>query len=226
MSDTPSSRQVIAIAPDFFCDGPYYLLTSASLGGSGLTPEQMADQIGRSERADIEQLLWDGVCIPLFFNGDCALDSKTLFVLGELTEQEERDWIARLAWKLKIPCGKFVLHCGGGDADELAHAISGRPPDPHYQIFQTIEVPPAEYLVEIFAYFSSMTVQQSLYEYDARWNLKEDEVRRQWYECNRPGCDDVGYIIRLTPLKTEPAFPKLVSEIGWCGEFEFRPVEV
>lgn len=32
----------------------------------------------------------------------------------------------------------------------------------------------------------------------------------------------VSYILRLLPLKTEPPLPELVSEIGGCGEFEFR----
>ncbi len=220
-------RKTIPISEEFFCDGHYYVLTSASLGGSGLQPEVLSDILGRADEQEIEDLLRRGICIPLCFDGDCALDRNTLFVLGELTEQEEHDWIARFAWKLNISCGKLVLLCGGGDAEELAYAISGNPPKPHYQIFRVIDVPPAEYLVEIYAYLSSMTVQLSLEEYDENWNLKEDEVLRQWYQINRPGNADISYIIRLGPLKTtELSLPKLVPEIGWCGEFEFRPSEL
>src|SRR5690242_14064610 len=135
-------RQSIPIASEFFCDGHYYVLTSASLGGSDLTPERVSDILGRADEPEIEELLKRGICIPLCFDGDCALDRTTVFVLGDLTEQEEHDWIARLSWKLNIPCGKFILLCGGGDAEELADAISGNPPKPNYQIFQAIDVPP------------------------------------------------------------------------------------
>ena len=226
MAELQAERKSIPIAKEFFCDGHYYVLTSASLGGSDLTPEALSDSLGSAEASEMEELLRRGVCIPLFFNGDCALDSNTLFVLGDLTEQEEHDWIGRLAWKLNIPCGKLVLLCGGGDPDELAEAISGNPPQEHYEIFQTIDVPPAEYLVEIYAYLSSMTVQLSLEEYDANWNLKENEALKQWYQTHRPGIAGIGYIIRLSPIETEPPLPALVPEIGWCGEFTFRHPEL
>ena len=222
MSQSPTSRRVVAIAKDFFCDGYYYVLTSASLGGSGLQPEEVVNVLTGADNQAMEDLLRRGVCIPLFFNGDCALDNNTVFVFGDLTEQEEHDWIGRLSWKLNIPCGKFVILCGGGDADELADAISGKPPEPNYQIFQVIEVPPAEYLVEVYAYLSSMTVQLALEGYDANWNVQVDEALKQWYQENRLGTPDIGYIIRLVPLETEPPLPKLVPEVGWCGEFEFR----
>ncbi|UBF24878.1 hypothetical protein K9N68_24960 [Kovacikia minuta CCNUW1] len=222
MSEILDSRKTIPISKEFFCDGHYYVLTSESLGGSGLSPEGVSDTLGRADEPEIEGLLRQGVCIPLFFDGDCALDSSTVFVLGNLTAQEEHDWIARLSWKLNIPCGKFVILCGGGDPEEFAHAISGTPPKEHYEIFQVIDVPPDEYLVEIYAYLPSMTVQVSLEEYDEHWNLKENKALEEWYQSNRPGHADVGYIIRLVPLETDPPFPKLVSDIGWCGEFEFR----
>lgn len=225
MSKNIASRKAIPIAKEFFCDGHYYVLTSASLGGSGLTPEAVSHVLGQADEQAIEGLLRQGVCIPLFFDGDCALDGGTVFVLGDLTDQEEHDWIGRLSWKLNIPCGKFIILCGGSDEDELADAISGKPPEPNYQIFQVIDVAPAEYLVEVYAYLSSMTVQLSLEEYDDKGHLQENKALGQWYQANRPGIDGISYIIRLVPLETEPPLPKLVSEIGWCGEFEFRQPE-
>jgi hypothetical protein len=226
MPKLPESRRSIPISKPFFCDGHYYVLTSASLGGSDLEPAELAQVLARAEASEIENLLRRGICLPLVFDGDCALDSNTIFVLGDLTEQEERDWIGRLVWKLNIPCGKLILLCGGGDAEELAYAISGNPPKPNYEIFQVIDVPPDNYLVEIYAYFSSMTVQISLEDYDEHWNLKENQALEQWYRKNHPSSDDIGYVIRLVPLEQEPAFPQLVPEIGWCGEFEFRQFEL
>ncbi|MEP0946551.1 MULTISPECIES: hypothetical protein [Cyanophyceae] len=170
----PLTRQLIPLAEDFFCDGHYYLLTSTSLGGSGLTAEELSNVLGQADEQAINNLLMRGICIPLFFDGDCALDGHTAIVLGNLTEPEEHNWIAKLAWKLTIPCGKFVIHCGRGDADELAYAIAGNPPEPNYRIFQIIDVPPGKYLVQICAYLSSMTVQLSLKEHDKHGNLKKE----------------------------------------------------
>jgi hypothetical protein len=215
-------RQTISISKEFFCDGHCYVLTSASLGGSGLTPEELSETLFAADESKVEELLRKGVCFPVCFEGDCALDGNTLFVLGDLNEPEDRDWIARLGWKLNIPCGRLILACGC-DADDLAHAVSGRPPDEHYVIFQVIEVPPAEYLVEIYAYFSSMTVQVSLGEWDDRGNYRENEELAAWYRLNRPGLDDIGYLIRLKPLESEPPMPKL--DEGWFGKFEFRSLK-
>ncbi|HEY9695734.1 MAG TPA: hypothetical protein V6D10_00465 [Trichocoleus sp.] len=226
MPEILEPRQSIPLSTAFFCDGHYYVLTSASLGGSGLQPEEISDALSQSDEQQIEALLRRGVCIPLFFDGDCALDNNTVVVLGDLTEQEKQDWIGHLSWKLNIPCGQFIILCGGGDGEDFAYAISGNPPDPHYQFFQAIEVPPGEYLVQVYAYFSSMSVQLLLEEYDEKGDLQENEELRQWYQTNRPGCADIGYIIQLVPLETEPPFPKLVPEIGWCGEFEFRQSEL
>lgn len=226
MSQGLDSRKTIPINPEFFCDGHYYVLTSASVGGSGLHPAAISEKLGSGAQPDIEDFVRRGICLPLCFDGDCALDSGTLFVLGDLTAQEEHDWIARLVSKLNIPCGKLILLCGGGDPDEFAYAISGQPPQPNYQIFQVIDVPPGEYLVEVYAYLASMTVQVSLAEYDEHWNLKENTELEAWYQEHRPGIADVGYIIRLTPLATEPPLPGFDPEIGWCGLFEFRKPEL
>jgi hypothetical protein len=211
------------IAEDFFCDGHYYLLTSSSLGGSGLTPTQVSETVSSGDCEGIKNLLNSGIAIPLFFPGDCALDNNTLFVVGELTQEQERDWIAKIECKLNIPCGKFVILCGGADPEELEHAISLQPTKPHYTIHQVIDLPADEYLVEIFAYYSSMTVQLSLEEYDSGLNMKENVELKAWYEKNQPGVDGIGYIIRFSPLHgRELTLPELDDESGWAGVFEFR----
>lgn len=222
MDEISEINKRISISKEFFCDGHCYVLTSASLGGSGLSTNELSEILFEADESKVVELLKKGVCFPVCFEGDCALDGNTIFLLGDLNEQEERDWIARLAWKLNIPCGKLIVCCGC-DAEDLEHAVSGEPPDEHYVIFQTIEVPPAGYLVEIYAYFSSMTVQVSLDEYDGKGNLVENEALAKWYQSNRPGIDDIDYIIRLKPLENEPAMPKL--EEGWFGKFEFRPID-
>lgn len=185
-------------------------------------PAALSTYLSHADPAVIKDLLQRGICIPLFFDGDCALDNHTLIVLGDLTQEEAENWIGKITWKLNIPCGKFILLCGGGDADELMDAISGDPPNPNYHIFQTIKVPSGEYLVNIYAYLNSLTVQISFDEYDENCNLIENKELEAWYQANRAGCPDLGYIIQLLPLDTEPPFPQLIPEIDWCGEFEFR----
>ena len=194
-------RQTISISDGFFCDGASYLLTSSSLGGSGLTAEEVQDIIfEESDEKTTRLLLEKGVCLPIFFPGDCALDGETEFVIGDLTEREEQAWQARLVWKLNIPCGKLILCCGCL-AEDLEPAINGEKPDEHYEIFQVIDVPPDEYKVEIYAYAGSQTV---------RVELETDEIG-----------DGAGYVIHLTPLNGEALrLPEL--EGGWFHKFEFR----
>jgi hypothetical protein len=212
-------RQTISISKNFFCDGHCYVLTSASLGGSGLSVDEMSDILLEGNQDKTLELVKKGVCLPVCFEGDCALDSETLFVVGDLSEQEEKDWIARLRSKLNIPCGKLIICCGCL-AEDLEPAVAGEKPDPHYEIYQVIDVPPAEYLVEIYAFLSSMTVQVSLDDYDDEGNYAEDDELARWYVENRPGVDGTSYVIRLTPLADQPASAEM--EAGWLEKFEFR----
>jgi hypothetical protein len=210
-----AQRKTIPIDPKFFCDGPYYLLTSSSLGGLQYTEEQICDDLLQTDKG-VKQLLNNGVALPLFFPGDCALDKCTIFVLGDLTAKEEKNWVGKLSWKLKIPCGKLLLLAGGGIADELSQATIGEPPDEHFVFYQSVNVPPDEYLVELYAYLPSMSVQV---------HLKNGSEQQRW--CQENCSEDVGaeYIIRLAPLKEQkkqPALPALVKGIGWPGELEYK----
>ncbi|MBD2231688.1 hypothetical protein [Phormidium tenue] len=214
MIDAPTSPRRVPISPNFFCDGGGYLLTSSSLGGSGLDPTVLSQTILDSTPATIEPLLRQGVCIPLAFDGDCALDRSTLFVLGDLTEPEQSSWLGRFTWKLAIPCGKLVLLCGGGYADDLVHAISGRPADQHYEVFQVIEVPPATYRVDVYAYATSMTAR--IHFNDNPDNQDFDDLDDAYDEAGNPTL--VSYIIQLSPLMGELPLPGL-DEQGWCYQF-------
>lgn len=222
MTETTPTRRVVPIHEDFFNDGYYYLLTSSSLGGSGLTPKDISGAISSGDEAAITDFLNRGICLPMVFNGDCALDSTTNFVFGDLSEEESRDWIARFAWKLNIPCGKFVIIVNGGDEFELEQAVSGNPPDENCVRFQVIDVPPGEYLVEILAFFHSITVQEYVDLDIPEWNLHAKPELEAWYRENHPGTEEQEYIVRMVPLTETPPFPTLVQDFSWCGVFEFR----
>jgi hypothetical protein len=229
----PRARTCTPLPESFFNDGPYYVLTSASLGARGETPESVAAALGDGDPERVRELLTDGVCVPLFFPGDCAFDGA-IVVAGDLSDREAEEWIGRIAWKLDIPCGKFLIVGGGGDEDDLAVAVSGEEPDPHYHYYQAFDVEPGRYLVEVYAFVSSMTVD---------FSFGQGEPLEEWFRATRPGAPTpawlemftsqgsagemsdelVSYIVRLAPLAGEPAaMPELVDDVGWCGEFELR----
>ncbi|NKB18807.1 MAG: hypothetical protein HC770_13675 [Pseudanabaena sp. CRU_2_10] len=218
----PSIR--IPMSSEFFCDGHYYVLTSSSLGESNYTPLELANILRGANAPEIEALLRQGVCIPLYFEADCALDGFTLFVIGDLTEEESDEWIGKFVAKLNVPCGKLVLLCGGGDEEMITEAISGNPPDPNYVVFQAIDLPPGDYQVEIYAYLQSTIARCHLEDYkEAKKGSVLEWFNWQDYEDLEDG--DIGYIIRLIPFTTEPPLPKLDPDIGWCSVFEFRESE-
>jgi hypothetical protein len=75
-------------------------------------------------------------------------------VVGEdLTAAEKEEWIARVVWPLKVPCGKLIVS-GGYDPDVLNDFVSsGREPGGFVARF---DVPPGEYTIEILTYLNTM----------------------------------------------------------------------
>jgi hypothetical protein len=229
------SQQVIPIDARFFNDGAWYVLSSTSLGGSQFSPEQMVNKL-QGEMDDIRQLLTTGVCLPLFFPGDCALD-KAIIVIGDLTEQQEREWLGRIQSKLHIPCGEFVL-LGGGGSEENWEAVLNHfsPPNPHFMNFQKVRLAPGDYLVEVYAFLGSMNFNFELDDIGAknwqRW-LKLDEIDESkhpaWFkfllENDYIDSEQFGlqeYIIRLSPLQESPPLPELDEELYWCSLYQYR----
>lgn len=226
---TNTRREVVPLPEKFFCDGPYYLITSSSIGG--LSPEELAAKVSGSE---VEEVIKNAVGIPIAFQGDCAMDNA-IVVMGDLSAQEEAEWIGRISWKLDIPCGKLLLICGGGDSESIEGAVSGKGLGGFKDYFQQIELTPGKYLTEVYAYLPSVTGNFFL-ESDspmAEWQswFKQDrkgeelpEWLQEFDEYSVPGELEelVSYIIRVTPLTKEPTkLPDLDEDIGWCT-FEMR----
>lgn len=213
MTKPQALNKRVSLDEKFFCDGAYYVLTSRSLGGSGIDAHALADMLGSPGAKKMNELLSKGVCLPLAFEGDCAMDGGTLFVVGDLDEHYEKAWIGRLTSKLSIPCGKLVLVCGGGDGDGLARAVSGEPADEDYCIYQTMEVPPGDYRVDVLAYLDSDTVA-----------FMDDDVDEAALQKRYKHLPKVGesYVVHLTPLEGDVPLPVLLDEDGWPGVFEFR----
>ncbi|MEK6249696.1 MAG: hypothetical protein N2C12_16050, partial [Planctomycetales bacterium] len=158
MSPDQTDRQLIPVQDAFFNDGHWYVMSSTSLGGSGLSSAEIAQQLQSSDAEMIRRLLTAGTCFPVHFPCDCALDDAVI-VIGKLSPQEEVEWLGRLRSKLEIPCGEFFIMGGAREEDfdeTLGHPT---PPDPHSTHFQKVKITPGTYLVEIYAFFDPPTVQ-------------------------------------------------------------------
>ncbi|MEZ0375013.1 MAG: hypothetical protein ACAI44_38355 [Candidatus Sericytochromatia bacterium] len=225
------NRKVVPVPESFFCDGPYDLITTTSLGGSDLNPAQLVNCLQSDDPAQIRELLGRGIALPLFFPGDCALD-RAMFVVGELTEQESTEWIGRISARLEVPYGKVVLIAGGGDLAGVTAALSEQEPGGSGELCFQLEVPPGSYVIEILAYIGSMNVDFYFEDHPLpqNWFELSGDERPFWIEHfqhkgmlgDLDGTELVGYLIHLDPLVEAPPLPALVPEIGWCGEFEFR----
>lgn len=238
--NTEKQRQLIPIKEEFFNDGYWYVLSSSSLGGSGLTATEIADKLQSQNEAVIKELLDKGVCLPLVFPGDCALDNVAI-VIGDLTEEEKDEWIGRIQSKLEIPCGEFMV-MGGGMEEHFEDALTNpEAPNPHFTFFQKFKVEPGTYLVEVYAFLSSITVNFHWDEMQERGESVEEwcklhhvtkEDYPEWMHffaeedyVDSEELDLQEYIIRLVPLTDEVPLPKLEEDSKWCGLFEIRRPE-
>ncbi len=249
MNSSTANRHVLPLNESFFNDGFWYVLSSTSLGGSQLSPAQIVEKLQGQDTAELKQLLQAGVCLPLFFPGDCALDDAVV-VIGDLTEQEEAEWIGRIQAVLNIPCGEFMVMGGGGVEEDFEVALSHfEAPDPFFVFFEKFKLQPGTYLVEVYAFLGSMTV-------NVAWDNPKGNAGQEsltgWWQRTRPNQDypqwltgylendyvdssEFGlleYLIRLKPISEAEAaqipVPAVVEENGetyWCGVFEMRRPE-
>lgn len=236
MSET---RVVEPLPEGFFNDGAWYVLGSTSLGGSGLDPDGIAGLLGSDDEGAVRGLLRDGVCLPLVFPGDCAMD-RAILVVGELTPAEEAEWVARVRSRLEIPCGEFLIQ-GGGVEECFEEALASFAPSPDSATFHKLRVAPGSYLVEVYAFVSSMTV-------NFAWEDEDDFDPGAWWRETRAGepeaawiptwrkegyvpADDfpelTEYLVRLIPAATvdAPPLPPLDGELCWVEDFELRRPE-
>jgi hypothetical protein len=238
------SRKVVPLSDGFFNDGYWYVLTSTSLGGSGLSPAEISEKLQVEREEHKRELLKDGVCLPLYFDGDCALD-RAVVVVGDLSEAEEAEWVGRVRSHLQIPKGEFLV-MGGGIEEDFETATSGEAPDPDDARHQVVPVEPGRYVVEVYAFLGSMTVNEH-WGCDYRQEDEEGQYARPreiaaYWDATRPGQDrpewvtqlleegDVGgedtglleYVIRLHRSDEEVPLPELEDSTKWCGVFEVR----
>lgn len=240
-----SNRTVIPVRDSFFNDGYWYVLSSSSLGGSGLSANDIGDRLQTQDPTIMQNLLQRGVCLPLYFPADCCLDHAVI-ILGDLNPIEEQEWIGRIQGRLEIPCGEFMM-MGGGMAEDFEIALSNfEPPDPNFSFFQKIKLEPGTYLVEIYTFASSINTAML-------WEEKgyTGEDINAWWQQSHPGAplplwlriyleqatpedydqeeDLVDYLIRLKPMDEEDKqlnLPALDPDVLWCGVYAMRQPEI
>ncbi len=234
------SREVIPVDEAFFCDGHSYILASSSLGGSGYSAGEIGDKLQAEDSEVIKDLLGRGICAPLLFPGDCALDD-VVFVKGDLSENEEDEWIGRLRVNLEIPCGEFMLMGGGLDEHFEVALESFKAPDPQDVTFQKLKVDPGSYLVEVYAFLGSQTANEAWEDRDEKeepfsdwWKrTRGDEAEAEWIAFfNEEEYVDgeefelQEYIIRISPKMEDVALPAIHDSRRWCSVYEIRRPEI
>ena len=226
-------RKVIPVNEAFFNDGAWYVLSSSSLGGSGLGPGEISEKLQSDDKNVIAELLEKGICLPLFFGCDCALDSA-IIVLGNLSEREEAEWLGRIRIKLQIPCGEFMLMGGGMDEDFEEALPNFKPTDEHYQFFQKIELEPGSYLVEVYAFLGSYPVneawegRETAESLESWWSeSRADEHPPEWISFFKDeeyvDSEEFGFvehIIRIVKTDEEIAIPSLNQRVNWVSDFK------
>jgi hypothetical protein len=85
-----------------------------------------------------------GHVMPVKFDGRPA-GMTALVLLGEGDPEHEAEWMGRVAWRLKVPCGFLGVSAGW----HLLETPDGFENDPY---FKYLEIPPGDYLVEVLAY--------------------------------------------------------------------------
>src|SRR5688572_22892581 len=93
-------------------------------GMGGMTREELGE--------DLPRHVWEGLVIPVSLEQDSCL--RVRVVIGDLTADEEGQWVGRIAWKLTIPCGTLAVEGG------LDPRVSDED-----RFVQFVEVPPGDY---------------------------------------------------------------------------------
>ncbi len=229
------TRKIIPIKESFFNDGHWYVLTSTSLGGKNYGPDEISSMLQSEDPQVTRKLLTEGTCLPIYFPGDCALDQSAILI-GDLSEVETKEWISCMRSKLEIPCGEFML-MGGAMPEHFEESIASvEPGGPNDSPCHKVELNPGSYLVEVYAFLGSMTVNSDWEEwpYDEAledwWNRTRPDQEAEWTSYFREEeCVDseefglLEYIIRLAPLNDSSIeHPEIDEGTKWCAKFDMR----
>lgn len=176
MSASSPTRQVFRAKA--FIDNQIAVISSASLGGSGLSSEEIADILSTEPQPQLKALIAAGVLMPIIVPDKHAL-SDLQIVLGDLPEQVEQEWVGRFASRLNVPCGQLLILSDGCCQEDWDNALLHKPAEEKFYDF--VEIPPGEYVAELFAFVNSGSAKDSF--------LPDSHEFANWFEESRPGME-------------------------------------
>ncbi|MGE0087064.1 MAG: hypothetical protein AB7S75_21890 [Desulfococcaceae bacterium] len=209
-------------------------LAPRSLGG--LTPAQFAQVWMGESQNTVKNLVREGAMMPMGLYQDDGYIVR--FIIGDLNQQEESEWTARVRWKLAVPCGKMLISGiltpdFDDDFSDIILAENGG----SYQAGCYVEVPPQTYQVEVYSYPPG--------DLSGGWGMIENpgtfgknpmikpENPVNYFRRTRPGekiplwiedqFEEVSYVnfaVRILPLTEEISQPDLEND--GCIKWEFR----
>ena len=214
--------------------GCMILVAPLSLGGLNYEDLLEGPFSGEGDET-VQQLVERGAMMPMSLYQDDGYNVRV--VLGELTEEEREEWVARARWKLSIPCGKLLVTGALDNEDDIDEAIDGG----KYWLGCYVAVPPGDYRVDVLSYPpGDLSTGWGQIEgsdlFPATEGIEPEEPQAYWRR-TRPqeeppewiteGYDleekYLSFVIHLAPLTQEPPPPKFEEDgfISW----EFRKPE-
>lgn len=213
-------------------------LAPSSLGG--LSPEQFGHVWVGSADETVHDLVARGAIIPMSLYQDDGFNVR--FTVGDLNDQAEAEWTARVRWRLSVPCGKVIVSGSlSEDFDDEFSAIEDAVDGGSYWVGCFVDVPPGEYQVEVYSYpphdLSSGWGHITYTELFGEVPGIEPEEALDYFRRTRPNDDPprwvkgdyeetsyINFIVRLQPKVAELSTPKLEGD--GCIEWEFRKPEI
>ncbi len=214
-------------------------LAPRSLGG--LTPLEFGNVWMGEGSETVRDLVLRGAFLPMSLYQDDGYLVR--FILGDLNEQEESEWVARVRHKLNVPCGEVIVSVVLDDDFEYwfsEFVLTGN--NGSYEMGSYVEIPSGEYLLEVYSYppgdlstgwgqiekgglfkSSAGITRENPLDYFHRTRPNEeppkwikDEYDNETYYVN--------FIIRFAPLNEDLPIPKFEEDI--CVEWEFRKPDI
>lgn len=115
-----------------------------------------ARDLGGYRPGDVELAPWRGVAkaalLPIRIEIKYGVVVRV--VVGELSRQEDEEWIDRLRWRLDLPTGELVLQGGGFSSYRLERLETGGPRR-HDLDLHLLQVTPGNYDVDLLTFVGS-----------------------------------------------------------------------
>ncbi len=109
------------------------------------------DLIWQNDQPALEESIWEQ---KAFLAMDLYQDDgyNVRVIMGDLNQQEQEEWVARVRWVLDLSCGAMIVSGVLGDTDvaEIPNAVTLDHESDCLQCYVT--VPPNYYQVEIYSY--------------------------------------------------------------------------